>query len=245
MSITILPLPGVPDVEAGDDLAELILAACERAGVRLRDEDVVCVAQKVVSKSEGATVELPDDEPPEAARRRIARDRAARIVADTPHVLIVETHHGLICANAGIDASNMPPGTLGLLPEDPDASARRLVDRLGALTGATVGVIVTDTFGRPWRMGQTDVAIGVAGVAPLRDERGGADMSGRTLDVTVVAVADELAAAADLARRKADGTPFVVVRGAEVEPDTEATVRDLLRPAEEDLFRTATPPQEG
>lgn len=158
-------------------------------------------------------------------------------MAETPDVLVVETAHGFVCANAGVDASNLPDGVLSLLPGDPDASARAVAEAVADRTGVRIGVVVTDTFGRPWRMGQTDVAIGVAGIAPLRDERGGTDRHGHPLEVTVAAVADELAAAADLARRKADGAPFVVVRGAPVDLDPDATARPLVRPPAEDLFR--------
>lgn len=240
--IRITALPGVPEVEEGDDLASLILDAVAAAELELRAGDVICVVQKVVSKAEGALAELPEADDVHAARRQVAREHAARIVADTPDVLIVETAHGFVCANAGVDASNVPEGFVALLPDDPDASARRIATALHERTGIRVGVVVTDTFGRPWRMGQTDVAIGVAGIAPLRDERGGTDRHGRPLEVTLVAIADELAAAADLARRKADGAPFVLIRGADVEPDEDATARALIRPADEDLFRTATPP---
>lgn len=237
--IEIIPLAGVPEVREGDDLATLLLDACHRTEITLMDGDVACVAQKIVSKAEGAVTSAREGEDLTEARRRIAREQATRIVADTPQVLIVETAHGFVCANAGIDASNLPDGRLSLLPEDPDASARRIVDAVADRSGTRIGVIVTDTFGRPWRMGQTDVAIGVAGFAALRDERGDRDREGRVLDVTVAAVADEIAAAADLARRKGDGTPLVVVRGVPIEPDAGGTARDLVRPAEEDLFRRA------
>lgn len=242
MTIQITALPEVPEVDEGADLTSLILDSVAALELELRAGDVICVAQKVVSKAEGAIAPLPDADDVHAARRQVAREQAVRIVADTPDVLIVETAHGFVCANAGVDASNLPEGVVSLLPEDPDASARRIATALHERTGIRVGVVVTDTFGRPWRMGQTDVAIGVAGIAPLRDERGGTDRHGRTLDVTVVAIADELAAAADLARRKAAGAPFVLIRGADVEPDEDATARPLIRPADEDLFRTATPP---
>lgn len=233
-------LPGVPEVTEGDDLADLLLRACASAGIELRDGDVVCVAQKVVSKSEGAVVALPAGEDEHAARRRLAREQAVRTVADTEHVLIVETAHGFVCANAGVDVSNVARGYAALLPEDPDGSARRLMEAVHERAGVRIGVVVADTFGRPWRMGQTDVAIGVAGFRPLRDERGGRDRQGRTLEVTLIAIADELAGAADLARRKADGAPFVVIRGAAIEPDREATAQALIRPAELDLFRNAS-----
>lgn len=240
--VEIVALPGVPEVEEGADLADLVLRALSAAELELGTGDVVCIAQKAVSKAEGALAPLPDADDVHAARRQVAREQATRIVADTPDVLIVETHHGFVCANAGVDASNVPDGSVALLPEDPDGTARRIATALHERTGVRTGVVITDTFGRPWRMGQTDVAIGVAGIAPLRDERGGVDRQGHTLEVTLVAVADELAGAADLVRRKAGGTPFVLIRGADVEVDERGSGRDLIRPAAEDLFRTATPP---
>ncbi|MGH3442069.1 MAG: coenzyme F420-0:L-glutamate ligase, partial [Nitriliruptorales bacterium] len=220
--IEIHPLVGVPEIAEGDDLAALLLAAVAESGHRLWEGDVVCVAQKAVSKAEGAFADVREGEDPRAARRRLAREQAVRIVADTESVLITETRHGLVLANSGIDASNVADGRLTLLPEDPDRSARELAAAVLAREGIRVGVVVTDTFGRPWRLGQTDVAIGVAGVSPLRDERGGEDRHGHPLEVTLAAVADELAAAADLARRKADGTPFVLIRGAGVDWDVDA-----------------------
>jgi coenzyme F420-0:L-glutamate ligase/coenzyme F420-1:gamma-L-glutamate ligase len=234
-AITIIPVTELPEVEPGADLPELIAAAAD-----LRAGDVVVVSQKIVSKAEGALVPLGPDEGVAAARRRLARELAIRIVADTASVLVVETAHGLVCANAGVDASNVRDGWLSLLPADPDASARRLRGGLRSATGLDVAVIVADTFGRPWRLGQTDVAIGVAGIAALRDERGGVDRHGRRLDVTQVAVSDEIAAAADLVRRKADGLPVVVVRGLRYTPvpnhDERASAQALLRPPAEDLF---------
>lgn len=229
--IQLLGVHGLPEVAAGDDLAALIADATQ-----LRGGDVLVVAQKVVSKAEGAVATLEPDADVAAVRRALARRLAARVVADTPWALIVETATGLVCANAGVDASNTPIGTLVLLPDDPDASAARLRERLRDVAGVDVGVVVADTFGRPWRLGQTDVAIGVAGVPALRDERGGVDRQGRRLEVTEVAVADELAAAADLVRRKADGVPAVVVRGFAYESDEAATARQLVRPRELDLF---------
>jgi coenzyme F420-0:L-glutamate ligase/coenzyme F420-1:gamma-L-glutamate ligase len=236
----LIPLPTTREVEPGDDLTALLLSAAADAGLTVRDGDVVCVASKVVSKSEGAFAELPEAADVHAARRILATREAARIVADTPWVLVVETRHGFVCANAGIDTSNVDAGRALLLPEDPDASAAQLRAAVGERTGADVGVVVTDTFGRPWRMGQTDVALGAAGITALRDERGTTDMQGRTLEVTLVAVADELAAAADLVRRKADGTPFVLIRGADVAG--AGTARELLRPAAEDIFRHGVAP---
>ena len=229
--LQVLPVHGLPEVRPGDDLAAVITAA-----VDLHEGDVVVVAQKVVSKAEGAVAHPLPGEDREAARRRLAREVAVRVVADSPHVLIVQAAHGLVCANAGIDASNVPGDDLVLLPRDPDASARAL---RAALSPPVVGVIVADTFGRPWRMGQTDVAIGCAGVAPMRDERGGTDRDGRALSVTLVAVADELAAAADLVRRKADGVPVVVLRGVDpslLTADDGPGAAAIVRATAEDLF---------
>ena len=235
--LRVIGLPTPVEVLPGDDVVEVLLDAAAEAGVELRDGDVVCVASKVVAKAEGAFVPLPAGLDPDDARRLLAREQARRVVADTPHVLVVETRHGFVCAMAGIDTSNLPGDDVALLlPADPDASASALRQRLLEATGADVGVVVTDTFGRPWRLGQTDVALGVAGLVALRDDRGTADRTGRELQVTQVAVADQVAAAADLVRGKADGTPFVLLRGLTVAGD--GTGRDLLRPAAQDVFRT-------
>lgn len=237
-TMTVVPLGSSARFGPGDDLVGALVAAAAAQGLVLADGDVVCVASKVVSKVEGADVLLDPDLDLRSARRAAARAQARRVVADTPTVLIVETPHGFVCANAGIDASNLgrqAPGRALRLPDDPDASAATLRDRLRAVTGADVGVIVTDTFGRPWRLGQTDVALGAAGVTVLRDERGSEDLDGARLEVTVAAVADEIAGAADVVRRKADGVPFVLVRGLALVGDGRG--RDLVRPAEEDLFR--------
>jgi coenzyme F420-0:L-glutamate ligase / coenzyme F420-1:gamma-L-glutamate ligase len=236
--LEVVALPTTRRFAAGDDLTDALLEAAADAGVVLGDGDVVCVASKVVSLVEGATVPLPAGEAT-TARRALARADAVRIVADAPWVLVTETRHGFVCANGGIDASNVADGTALLLPEDPDASALRLHDELAARTGARIGVIVTDTFGRPWRLGQTDVALGVAGAPALRDERGGADLAGRLLEVTEAAVADEAAAAADLVRTKASGTPFVLLRGLPDGPGGRGA--DLVRPSEQDLFRAGGP----
>lgn len=237
--LRVVGLPSPVEVTEGSDLGQVLLAATADAGITLASGDVVCVASKVVAKAEGAVVPLPDAPDVHSARRQLARARAVRVVAETPHVLVTETHHGFVCANAGIDASNLPGDDAALLlPEDPDASAAALRADLHRATGVDVGVVVTDTFGRPWRLGQTDVALGVAGVRALRDDRGQPDRSGRPLEVTQVAVADQLAAAADLVRTKADGTPFVLLRGLAVAGDGSG--RDLLRPAAEDAFRTGT-----
>lgn len=227
--LSILPVAGMPEVRAGDDLAALITACAD-----LVDGDVVVVAQKIVSKAEGALAWPEPGEDRAAARRRLAREQAVRLVVDAPQALIVQTRHGLVCANAGIDSSNVPGGAFLLLPADPDASARAL--RAGLRPTADVAVIVTDTFGRPWRTGLTDVAIGTAGLAPLHDERGTADRQGAALAMTSTAVADELAAAADLVRRKADGIPVVLVRGYPYRRDEDAGAGLLCRAHADDLF---------
>lgn len=227
----VLPVRGLGEVEPGADLADLISDATD-----LRDGDIVVVAQKVISKAEGAIVRLGPGDDRAAARRRLVREQAARIVVDAPWALIVETRQGLVCANAGIDASNVEPGALTLLPDDPDASARRLRAALRRRADAEVAVVISDTFGRPWRMGQADVAIGLSGLPALRDERGGRDRYGMLLEVTEAALGDEVAAAADLVRRKADGVPVVVLRGLAWTPDERARAADLQRPPAEDLF---------
>lgn len=230
--VSVVALPTPHEVGPGDDLAALVLSACTANEVDLQDGDVLCIASKVVAKAEGATVAAGDGP---MARRDAARARAARIVADEPAVLVTETPHGFVCANGGLDASNTAgDAELLLLPDDPDRSAADLRAAIRERTGAAVGVVVTDTFGRPWRTGQTDVALGVAGTAALRDERGGTDRAGRVLDVTVAAVADEVAGASDLVRTKSDGTPFVLVRGL---PPGDGSGQDLVRPAAEDMFR--------
>ena len=241
--IEILPVEGLPEIAAGADLAALVGAA-----VSLRDGDVVVVAQKAVSKAEGRVVSLAGIEPSEQAREiagpetdlrqlEVILAETARIVRFRGGLVIAETRHGFVCASAGVDHSNIAePDTVILLPVDPDASAAAIRAGLRERAGVEVAVIVTDSFGRPFRRGTTDVAIGVAGIAPLRDLRGTRDRSGSALRSTQVAVADELAAAADLVRRgKADGVPVVIVRGALVEGDGLAV--ELVIPADRDLFR--------
>jgi coenzyme F420-0:L-glutamate ligase/coenzyme F420-1:gamma-L-glutamate ligase len=239
--IEILPVEGLPEIGEGDDLAAMIAEQAE-----LADGDVLVVAQKAVSKAEGRVVRLADVEPTDEARdlagdedpRRlqVTLDESVRIVRTRPPLVIAETRHGFVCASAGVDASNAPgPEAVVLLPEDPDASARRLRDRLRRLTGAEVGVIVSDSFGRAWRQGTTDVAIGLAGIRPLLDLKGVRDPAGYQLHATVIAVADELAGAAELVMGKTDGIPTAIVRG--VDAAGEGTARDLVIPAERDLFR--------
>ena len=239
--IEIHPVEGLPEIREGDDLAALI---AERA--ELRDHDVVVVAQKAVSKAEGRVVHLAEVEPTDEARRLSGEEdprrvevilrEAARIVRSRPPLVIAETRHGFVCASAGVDSSNAPEaGTVVLLPEDPDRSATRLRERLRELTGAEIGVIVSDSFGRAWRQGTTDVAIGLAGIRPLLDLKGERDAAGYELHATVIAVADELAGAAQLVLGKTDGIPAAIVRG--VDARGEGTARDLVMPSERDLFR--------
>jgi coenzyme F420-0:L-glutamate ligase/coenzyme F420-1:gamma-L-glutamate ligase len=239
--ISIAPVEGLPEIEEGDDLAALIAQRAE-----LQAGDVLVVAQKAVSKAEGRIVRLADVEPSDEARRlagdedprrlEVILREAQRIVRTRPPLVIAETRHGFVCASAGVDSSNAPEaGAVVLLPEDPDASAARLREQLLRLTGAKVGVIVSDSFGRPWRQGTTDVAIGLAGIRPLLDLKGERDPAGYELHATVIAVADELAAAAELVLGKTSGIPAAVIRGANVAG--EGSARDLVMPAERDLFR--------
>jgi coenzyme F420-0:L-glutamate ligase / coenzyme F420-1:gamma-L-glutamate ligase len=239
--ISIRPIEGLPEIGEGDDLAALIAGRAE-----LEDGDVLVVAQKVVSKAEGRVVRLSALEPSDRARE-LAADRdprqaevilreAVRLVRVRPPLVIAETRHGFVCASAGVDASNAPePESVVLLPEDPDASAARLRERLRELTGAEIGVIVSDSFGRPWRQGTTDVAIGLAGIRPLIDLKGVRDGVGYELHATVIAVADELAGAAELVLGKTQGVPAAVIRGVDARGDGSA--RELVMPPERDLFR--------
>lgn len=234
--LEVVALPTAHRFAPGDDLAGAVLEAVAAAGERLRDGDVLCVASKVVALVEDARIPVTSDpeSDPDAITRRLARERAAEVVVEGARVLVTRTPQGFVAANGGIDRSNAAGAWLDL-PPDPDASAAALRDALHRRAGVDVGVIVTDTFGRPWRLGQTDVALGVAGTAAVRDERGGTDLDGRPLAVTVAAVADEVAGAADLVRTKADGAPFVLVRGLPASGPGRG--RDLVRPVEEDEFR--------
>ena len=245
--IEITPVEGLPEIEPGSPLGPLIAEAASPL-----DDDVLVVSQKVVSKAEGRVVSLASIEPSEEARElasRVDKDprlaelvlrESRRIVRADPGVLIAETTSGWICANAGIDASNLPgEDDVALLPEDPDGSARALRGAIAERSGRRPAVVVSDSFGRPWRLGQADVAIGCAGLRPLDDRRGAADRDGRELTATVIAVADQAAAAADLVRDKGSGVPAAIVRGL----GRHVTAADgpgaaaLQRPAGEDLFR--------
>jgi coenzyme F420-0:L-glutamate ligase / coenzyme F420-1:gamma-L-glutamate ligase len=225
--LTVTGVTGLPEITAGADLARLI----SDQAPDLRDGDIVVVTSKIVSKAEGRVVR--------ADRERAIDDEAVRVVARRGQTRIVETRHGLVLAAAGVDSSNTEPGTVVLLPEDPDGSARRLRKGLGERRGVSIGVVITDTMGRPWRNGQTDAAIGAAGLAPLRDHRGQADTFGNTLDVTVAAVADEIAGAGDLVKRKTAQVPVAIVRGlGELVTGSDGPgAAALIRPAAEDMFR--------
>jgi coenzyme F420-0:L-glutamate ligase/coenzyme F420-1:gamma-L-glutamate ligase len=242
----VVPLEGILELREGDDLGQELYEAARRIG-GLEAGDVVVVAQKAVSKVEGRVVRLAEVEASERARELAGPDgdprhlevilrESAEIVRSRPPLVIAQTRHGFVCASAGVDASNAPEeGTLVLLPVDPDASAGALRDRLGSLAGVDVGVIVSDSFGRAWRQGTTDVALGVAGLAPLRDLRGTLDAGGHELRTTQIAVADEIAGAAELVLGKAARIPAARVRGVDVQGDGRGV--DLVMPRERDLFR--------
>jgi coenzyme F420-0:L-glutamate ligase / coenzyme F420-1:gamma-L-glutamate ligase len=238
----VIPVAGLPEIRPGDDLAELVAAK-----VDLEHGDVVVLAQKVVSKSEGRVVRLDEIEPSARALELAGDDQDPRrieailreaktVVRVRKPLVIAETRQGFICASAGVDSSNAPePGMLVLLPEDSDASARVIRERFRDLTGCTVAVLITDSFGRPWRQGTVDVALGAAGLEVMRDLRGKRDRVGYELHATMIAVADEIASAAELVMGKLDGIPAAIVRGLEVAG--EGLARDLVIPEERDLFR--------
>ena len=238
--LEVIPVEGVPEVGRGDDLAGVICDAVASSGERLLVHDVVVVTQKVVSKAEGAMADVDPDDP--LSHKPLVERESVRILRRRGELIISETRHGFVCANAGIDLSNVDRGRAAMLPEDPDRSARRVRDGIRGRTGSAVGVIVSDTFGRPWRRGVTDVAIGSAGLRPVLDLRGTQDAYGRELQVTEVAVVDEIAGAADLVMGKATGVPVAIVRGVGPEaflPDGEraGVLTDVVRSPAEDLFR--------
>ena len=248
-SIQLIGLEGIPEVKPGDQLASYIVAATRQSGVTIAQGDVLVVAQKIISKAEGRLVHLSDTEPSAFAKTLAAacqRDprfielvlrESRRIVRMSDRVIITETHHGLICANAGIDHSNVAgEAVVSLLPTDPDLSARRLRAELKQLLDTDVAIVITDTFGRPWREGLTNVAIGLAGINPLSDLRNQRDNHGKLLRATVLATADELASAAGLIMRKTIGVPVVLVTGCGYEAG-EHRASELLRAKEHDLFR--------
>ena len=248
--IRVIGVEGMPEVVAGDDLTALLIDAAEKQNTSIDSGDIVVVTQKIVSKAEGRVISIEDIQPSELAltitegHRRDPRHtelilrESARIVRMDRGVIISETHHGFTCANAGIDASNIPgSNTVALLPVDPDASARRVRDAIKSRLGAEVAVIISDTFGRPWRNAAVNVAIGVAGFNPLLSYVGQEDSHGNMMYTTVICVADELAAVAELVSGKLLGVPVSIIKGYPYEPMEDASHEALLRPPEKDLFR--------
>jgi coenzyme F420-0:L-glutamate ligase/coenzyme F420-1:gamma-L-glutamate ligase len=246
--IQIFPLLGLPEIQSGDDLAQLLSQALRARELRLQSGDILVVAQKIVSKAEGRVVQLESVIPSERATAwakawdkdtravELVLRESKRIVRMERGIIIAETQHGFVCANAGIDLSNAPEGTAILLPLNPDASARSLKDKLDATFQANIAVIISDTFGRAWREGLVNVALGVAGLSPLIDYRGEKDSSGKVMQATIIALADELASAAELVMGKTDRIPAAIIRGVQA-PSREGSGRDLIRPAEKDMFR--------
>jgi coenzyme F420-0:L-glutamate ligase/coenzyme F420-1:gamma-L-glutamate ligase len=232
VTLEIIPVGGIGAVTSGEDVSQILAAALEPLGPSRGD--VLVVTHKIVSKAEGQVVVIEGDE--EEFKRALVESESLSIVRRRGDLIIAETRHGFICANAGIDRSNAEPGTLILLPEDPDSSAHRIRIRLERRFGVDIPVIISDTFGRPWRRGLTDIAIGLSGLDAIVDLRGTRDWMGRDLEVTEIAVADELASAADLVMGKASGIPAALVRGYEG-PRGAGRGADLVRPPHEDLFR--------
>lgn len=237
--LTVAGLPGLPEVRPGDDLAALIVAALQAGGLTLAEHDVLVVTSKVVSKAEGRLLSVSPGQCREQVRLAAVAAETVREVARREDTVIAANRNGLVLAAAGVDASNVPGDEIALLPLDPDASARALRRRLGALTGAAVAVIVSDTMGRAWRLGQVDQAIGVAGLAPLRDDRGSTDSYGQILQVTEIALADELASAAELVKGKTDGVPVALIRGLRL-PDDGRGASALVRDSAQDWFSLGT-----
>jgi coenzyme F420-0:L-glutamate ligase / coenzyme F420-1:gamma-L-glutamate ligase len=249
-SIQIIGIDGLPEIRPSDDLASLIGDSLDANGLRLDDNDILVVTHKIVSKAEGRLVELPSVDPSplaikwsaewgkDARQVEVVLREARRIVRMERGILIAETEHGFICANAGVDASNVHAETVCLLPRDPDTSAEALRVALAERYGASIGIVISDSFGRPWRNGIVNVAIGVAGIPALADYRGHTDAAGYSLHVTVLAIADELAAAAELIMNKLDAKPVALIRGYRfpIEADP-GTARDLVMDPSRDLFR--------
>jgi coenzyme F420-0:L-glutamate ligase/coenzyme F420-1:gamma-L-glutamate ligase len=236
VSLTIHPVTGIPEVTEGTDLGVLIGDVCSSGEFGLANGDVLVVTQKIVSKAEGAIVEIDQSDP--LSHKPLVEREAVRILRRRGDLIITETKHGFVCANAGIDLSNVARGHAALLPDDSDRSARRIRERIRHNHGVVVGVIVSDTFGRPWRRGVTDVAIGCAGIGAVVDLRGTEDALGRELLVTEVCIADELAAAADLVCGKAEGIPVALIRGVNPGWLRESSVQEeIIRSPSEDLFR--------
>jgi coenzyme F420-0:L-glutamate ligase/coenzyme F420-1:gamma-L-glutamate ligase len=234
--LSLWAVEGMGEIRPGDQLGELVADACVGPpNGPLEDGDVLVVTQKVVSKAEGRLVPVDPDDP--LSHKELVEQEAARVLRRRGDLVITETRHGFVCANSGVDLSNVERGQAALLPLDSDRSARRVRNIVRARLGVSVGVVVSDTFGRPWRKGLTDVAIGVAGIAGVVDLRGTEDALGRPMQVTEVAVADEVASAAELVMGKASGCPVAVVRGLDASWLRDASVRELIRDPQEDLFR--------
>ena len=234
--LTMWGVSGIGEVKPGDQVGDIVVDACrEEPNGPLLDRDVVVVTQKIVSKAEGRLVAVDPNDP--TSHKKLVEEEAVRVLRRRGELMITETKHGFICANSGVDLSNVERGYAALLPLDSDRSARRIRDIIRAKLGVEVGVIVSDTFGRPWRMGLTDVAIGVAGIAGVVDLRGTPDALGRTMQVTEVCVADQLAGAAEMVMGKSSGVPVAIVRGANAEWFRESSMKEIVRPAREDLFR--------
>ena len=234
-ALHIIPIEGMSEVRPHDRLGPMIRDAAAAQGTPLAERDCLVVTQKVVSKAENRLVPL--DHSDFAARSEIIESESVRVLRRRGDLVISETRHGFICANAGVDLSNVDSGFAALLPLDSDSSAHRIRNSVRAESGVEVGVVISDTFGRPWRHGLTDVAIGVAGIAAVVDLRGGTDDRGQELRVTEVAIADEIASAAELVMGKARGVPVAIVRGLEPSWFRDGSVRELIRPAQDDLFR--------
>jgi len=234
--LTAWGIEGIGEVVPGDQVGDIVVDACSgEPNGPLQNFDVIVVTQKIVSKAEGRLVAIDPDDP--LSHKQLVEDEAVRIVWRRGDLIITETKHGFVCANSGIDLSNVERGYAALLPLDSDRSARRIRDIVRAKLGVTVGVIVSDTFGRPWRKGLTDVAIGVAGIAGVVDLRGTEDALGRVMQVTEVAVADELACAAELVMGKSTGVPVAIIRGADPMWFRDSSMDEIVRPPSEDLFR--------
>lgn len=229
-------IEGIGEIVPGDQLGDIIVEACCRApNGPLMDDDVVVVTQKIVSKAEGRLIKIDPNNP--LSHKQLVEDEAVRIVRRRGDLIITETKHGFVCANSGIDLSNVEHGYAALLPIDSDRSARRIRDIIATSLKVTVGVIVSDTFGRPWRKGLTDVAIGIAGIAGVVDLRGTPDSLGRIMQVTEVAVADELASTAELVMGKSSGIPVAIIRGIDEAWFRNSSMSEIVRPPQEDLFR--------
>ena len=247
--LELIGLDGMGEIRPGDSVGGLICDACSRQKLEPKNDDVLVVAQKIVSKAEGRIVALDSIQPSaraielartsdkEPALVEVILGESRRVIRAAARALIVETHHGFICANAGVDQSNVGLRQVTLLPKDPDRSARRIRTEIHQRTGKNPAVIISDSFGRAWRIGTVDVAIGIAGMKPTKDERGLNDRYGYQLKAAVAAVADEIAAAAELVMGKRDGVPVVVVRGYDVDQKEDGTAQELHRPEAEDLFR--------